>query len=786
MGELGHVQVLDLTTGIPGGYCARLLGGAGADVVKVEPPEGDPLRRWVSDLRDLDGADGALFRYLHFGHRSIVAAALTEIDALLAGADVVLVDGTGLATGPAGDPATLFERYPHLVVVSFTPFGLEGPFAGRPASDLTVQAESGALAVRGHPTRPPIQEGGRITEWVTGLYAGVATLGALHGVWKGGVGRLIDLSVLEVGAVTGSLYSDLMYSLMGSYPLDQAPPPRTLETPSIEPTLDGYVGFNTNTRTMFESFLLLIERADLLDAGFESMQKRQAEWDEWNAIIHEYTTKHTTDEVIEKAVELRIPVAPVCDAERLLALEHVQTRGCFVDDPTGTHKVPRRSWWIDGELPEPPEPAPRLGEHTGEVVPRPTRTAGTDERLPLEGVKVVDLTAWWAGPSSTGILATLGADVVHIESVGRLDGMRLSAMNFAHLDQWWEYSAMFLAANANKRDLTLALDDPRGRETLLKLVAQADLVIENYTPRVVEQFDLGWDVIHATNPRAVMVRMPAFGLSGPWRDRQGFAQTMEQVTGLAWLTGNASDQPRIQRGPCDPNGGMHAAFAALVALARRDRTGAGCLVEAPMFEAALQVSAELVIEWTAYGTRLMRDGARSPWAAPQGQYACPGREQWLTLSVLDDDQWVALVDALGKPEWALDPALATFAGRRAQHDLIDEHLAAWAAATPLDDAVQLLLAAGVPAGRATDPRLVSEHPQLRARRFHEPIDHPVVGPRPIPGPPFRFSGVDHWIRTPAPTLGQDNHEVLTEIGLTAEEIAALEAADVVGDWPLGL
>jgi crotonobetainyl-CoA:carnitine CoA-transferase CaiB-like acyl-CoA transferase len=125
MGVLGHVQVLDFTSGIPGGYCARLLGGAGADVVKVEVPEGDPLRRWVTDLRDLGGEDGALFRYLHFGHRSVVAESLDEVAELLAGADVVLTDGTGLI----GDPAALLAAHPHLVVTSISPFGLDGPYA---------------------------------------------------------------------------------------------------------------------------------------------------------------------------------------------------------------------------------------------------------------------------------------------------------------------------------------------------------------------------------------------------------------------------------------------------------------------------------------------------------------------------------------------------------------------------------------------------------------------------------------------------------------------------------
>ena len=783
--ELTGLQVLDFSSGILGGYCAKLLGDAGADVVKVEAPEGDPLRRWVSDGRDLDGSDGALFRYLHHGHRSVVAAEFDDrVAALVAGADAVISDRSGLLA----DPAALANRHPHLVVVAVTPYGLDGPFADRPATDLTVQAESGALAVRGHPSRPPVQEGARVTEWVTGLYAGVAALGALLGARDGGRGRLVDVSACEVGALTGSLFSDLTDSLRGRIPLDQMPPARTFETPSIEPTLDGYVGFNTNTRVQFDSFLLMIERTDLLDAGWESISQRLARWDEWNDIVHSWTSRHTTADVIERAAELRIPVAPVCNAPAALALDHPRVRGVFVDDPTGTFTVPRRSWWIDGELPDPPRPAPRLGEHTATVEPRPPRsipTAGA-QRLPLDGVKVVDLTAWWAGPSATGMLGALGADVIHIESVSRPDGMRMSAAYFSDRAQWWEYSSMFLAANTNKRGLTLDLNHPTGRELLLRLVADADLVIENFTPRVLEQFDLGWDVIHAANPRAVMVRMPAFGLTGPWRDRPGFAQTMEQVTGLAWLTGDPDDQPRIQRGPCDPNGGMHAAFAALVGLARRDRTGEGCFVEAPMVEAAFGVAAEMVIEWTAYGNQLAREGSRSPWAAPQGLYPCPGREQWLTVSVVSDEQWTALVDVLGKPDWALDPELATLAGRRAHHDLLDQHLAAWAASTELDDAVRMLIDAGVPAAPAVDPRRVSEHEQLRARGFYEVIDHPVIGPHPIPAVPFRYRGVDRWLRRPAPTIGQHNHEILAGLGCSDTDIATLEAEHIVGDWPLGL
>jgi crotonobetainyl-CoA:carnitine CoA-transferase CaiB-like acyl-CoA transferase len=784
MDLLTDLQVIDCSSGIPGGYCAKLLGDAGADVVKVESPEGDPLRRWTNQgyWSGADPDDGALFRFLHFGHRSIVATSLDEIADLLAGADVLITDAQGIAADPAG----LHARFPQLVVVAITPFGLEGPYADRPATELTLQAESGALAVRGRPDRPPVQMGGRTMEWVSGLYAAVAALAATRVVRRGGPGELVDLSVAEVANTTGTTAADLMDSLRGRP--DAGAPGRSFETPSIEPTSDGYVGFNTNTRTQFDSFLLMIERPELIEGGiWAPIVNRVRNWDEWNGIIHDWTTEHTTAEVVALAAELRIPVAPVNDGPAVVEFEQAVARGSLVDDPSGRFRVPRRSWRIDGEVSPPSQPAPKLGEHTGTVVPRPPKPPATrDRELPLHGVRVLDLTAWWAGPSSTAMLAALGADVIHVESVTRPDGMRFTSGVSTDRENWWEYSALFLTSNTNKRDLTLDLARPEGRELALRMVEQCDIVVENYTPRVLEQFDLDWDVVHARNPRAVMVRMPAFGLDGPWRDRPGFAQTMEQVTGLAWLTGHVDDQPRIQRGPCDPNGGMHAVVGTLVALELRDHTGVGSLVESTMFEAALNISAELIVEWTAYGNSLSREGSRSPWAAPQGIYATDTPERWLVLSVATDDQWGALVDALGRPDWATDPALATHAGRRAAHDRLDEKLAAWAADIDLDKALDLLLGAGVPAAPTYDARRTSGHPQFVARSYYEQLDHPVVGVQAHPSLPFRFAGVDHWLDSSAPTLGQHNHEILTSLGLSDDEIAALEADHLIGTTPLGL
>jgi len=381
--------------------------------------------------------------------------------------------------------------------------------------------------------------------------------------------------------------------------------------------------------------------------------------------------------------------------------------------------------------------------------------------------------------------------VIHVESVQRPDGMRMTGGAFQGThERWWEWSFFFLSTNANKRGVTLNLADPRGVALAKRLVGVCDLVVENFTPRVLEHFGLGWDVIRAANPRCILVRMPAFGLDGPWRDHTGFAQTMEQMTGMAWITGHPDDQPRIQRGPCDPLAGMHAAFAFLVALAERDRSGRGAHVACTMVEGALNAAAEQILEWSAYGRRMERMGNRAPEAAPQGLYACagsaPGVEQWLALSIASDAQWRALVALLGAPAWARDPALATHAGRRAAHDAIDDRLRAWLATRDRAATVEALVAAGIPAAPVRDARLSGDQPQMAARGFYETIEHPVVGRARFPTVPFRYASVARWITRPAPTLGQHAREVLRQwIGMGDDELTRLEREKIIGTEPVG-
>jgi crotonobetainyl-CoA:carnitine CoA-transferase CaiB-like acyl-CoA transferase len=320
-----------------------------------------------------------------------------------------------------------------------------------------------------------------------------------------------------------------------------------------------------------------------------------------------------------------------------------------------------------------------------------------------------------------------------------------------------------------------------------RVVATCDVVIENHTPRVVDQLGIGYDSLREVRPDLVMVRMPGFGLDGPWRDLSAFAFVIEDASGLTWLTGHPDLLPFEPYCLGDPNAGLHALFGLLLALEHRDRTGEGGLVEVAMVDAALSITAEQVVEHDAYGALLERSGNRGPGAAPQNLYraAAPdddGRDDsWVAVAVATDEQWASLRAVLGEPAWAADPALATAAGRRREHDLVDAQLAAWCRARSAGEIVEALWGAGVPVAKVVQPHRQPELPQLRARRFFEQLDHPVAGTSRYCTLPMRFSrGPERLHRRHAPLLGEHNDELLGELGFSRDELDALEADGVIG------
>ena len=405
-----------------------------------------------------------------------------------------------------------------------------------------------------------------------------------------------------------------------------------------------------------------------------------------------------------------------------------------------------------------------------------------DEDLPFGGLRVVDLTAFWAGPYATSILSDLGADVIKVESIQRPDGMRFAGA--LRSESLWEWSPVFHGANPGKRDVTLRLDHEKGLALVKRLITDADVVIENFSARVMPGFGLDHDTIRALNARAIFVRMPAFGLDGPWKDRAGFAMTVEQVSGLAWVTGY-EDMPLVVRGCCDPIGSAHTVFALGLALEERRRTGRGQIVEVPLVEPALNIAAEQVIEYSAHGVLLGRSGNQMPHAAPQGIFTSQDADERLAISVTDDAQWRGLCRALGADDWRLSNELSTHRGRLAAQPALLERIQDWTSKRSREEAVAALLAENVPASAAINGHALMPNPQLEARHFFQTLKHPIAGETRYPSFPAWFTAFERDLhRGPPPTLGQHNREVLQgELGLTDEEFEALEADAIVGTRP---
>lgn len=789
--------VVDLSTGIPGGYCTKLLADSGAEVIKVEAPEGDPLRRWsASGARIGPNEDGALFSFLAGGKHSVVADPALDDDVrwigdLLAGADaVVWSPGSPLAEHPTLMPAAVHAAHPHLIVVAITPFGLDGPWSGRAATEFTLQAWSGGIVGlgRGAPDRAPVYVGGRVGDYLSGAYASAAILAARMQVLAGGAGELIDLSMLE-SHVMGLTYYPATYFDMLGRPWRDA---RKLTVPGVARVKDGLVDVGCGTAQQWFDLCAMTGHEEWIDenAPLSITEQASEKADE----LYAWMAERTGDEVRELATAFRIPNAPVATPDTIESLEHFVARKTFVTHPAG-FRQPGHPYRIAGVELRPPSPAPRLGEHTDrhrQASRTPRRPGTAQDRLPLSGIRVVDLTTFWAGPSATHLMALLGAEVIHVESARRPDGTRMIAGVPVTEDHWWERQPIFAALNTSKKDITLDLGTERGRELLLRLIATADVVAENYTPRVLDHLGLDYAALQRIRPDVVMCRMPGFGLDGPWRDNPAFAYVIEAAAGISWLTGYPDRNPYEPYSVGDPNAGLHALNAVLLALEHRRRTGEGALVEAAMVDAALNIAAEQIVEYTAYGAVLQRAGNRGPSASPQNLYRSNEIDEfsrddsWVAIAVETDEQWQALRSALGDPDWAADAELDSESGRRAREDVVDRHLGAWCRDRSGDEIVTALWPAGVPVAKVIQPHRQTELEQLAAREFFEVLDHPVNAPARFTTMPFRLSRRKPPIHTaPAPLLGQHNHELLIELGLSDSDIEELLAAGVIGSAPPG-
>jgi crotonobetainyl-CoA:carnitine CoA-transferase CaiB-like acyl-CoA transferase len=732
---LAGVRVLDSTGRLAGAYAGKMLRDVGADVVNAAPIRPTPLARW-----------------LHGGQRCVEADVARQLSEY---ADIWLVnDTTDQGVARAG-----------MVTVCITDFGSTGPWARRPASHLTLEAESGSLGSRGVPELPPVAVGGELGEWIAGLYAANAALAGWRTARADAVAEAVDVSVFECMLVTLNMHEPLHATFADSDAFT-----RWVQVPSIERAKDGWVCFSLVTGQQWLDFAAMIERPDMgEDASLNNMLGRWPRRHELYAATEPWLTARTVDQVVETATSFRLPVAHVTDGSMLTGLEHFRIRGVFTTSPHGDYQQPRPPYLFSGFSTQPAAPAPADYSAAAEVVEswQMHRPAATDiaRQRPLDGVRVVDLTAFFAGPSGTGYLAALGADVIKVESVQRPDGIRFAGGQVTQADGWWEYSWVFHGVNAGKRGVTLDLTRDAGMELLHRLLEGADVLIENYSPRVMEQFGLSYDRLASAYPSLVVTRMPAFGLDGPWAQRVGFALTMEALAGMATITGHPEGKPTCPGGVLDPIAGMHAAFATLVALEHREQTGAGQLVEVPMIECALNVSPEPLLSWGASGTVMQRHGNTSPDAIVQDVYPCAGDDAWVAITVRTREEEKTLAALLDGVE------LSDYLAARTDENAVDE-----------------LVRLGIPAGVVRRPTVAGRTEHATARGFYEEHEHPTTGTVGYPILPTRFAS---WVgpvhQRPAPTLGQHNTEVLGhELGIGTDKLAELEREGVIGTRPAGL
>jgi crotonobetainyl-CoA:carnitine CoA-transferase CaiB-like acyl-CoA transferase len=794
---LSGTKVIELSSGLAGAFCAKSLADAGADVIKVEDPLGDGMRRRCRvDTESPPAEDGALFRFLNQSKRSVVidTAAVADcraLEGLLSESDVIIWSpGSQVAQADSQRPARLAERYRESVVCAITPFGLNSSWTGRPASDLVIQAWAGAVGHRGGISGPPVAVGGEMSEWACGVFATVAVLTSLYRARTSGGGELLDVSLLESAATSGALAHPVTFASVAGRPLRDG---RIFNLPGIYRAKDGWVGFMVITGQQWHDFCVLVDHPEWIeDSTLLYVEHRLNRFDELHSAIAGRLSTRTVDEVLELAEVLRVPAAPIGDGSSTPDFPQSRAAGMFESAPDASFVQPVPWYRIPAAPPRRrPRPAPELGSHREAASDwkrqSPDRANVHAGGLPLAGLRVADLTAFWAGPTAGRYMASMGADVIRVESPKRMDGFRSTIR--PDDERWWEWSPMVAAINVGKRHLGLDLSSPKGRDVLLTLIDKCDVLIENFTPRVLENWRIDHEILVARNPSLLVVRMPAYGLSGPWRDRPGYAQTIEMASGLAWTTGFPEGPPVLPNGQVDPLGGNLTLIGLLLALEHRRRGGSGGLVEVPLFASALAISAEPVVEYSARGHVIGRNGNRHATFAPQGVYACggsDGREGWVAISVTSDDAWYAFRAVLGNPPWAMSPLLEQSHSRIAAHDMIDQHLAQWCAERASDDIVAVLWANGVAVAKVLMPHEQMQAEPLADGRFYEELDHPVLGPAPYQTFPVRFSRMaPPFIRRRSPLFGEHNLEILTEVaGLELSAIRELEQLGIVSQRPM--
>ncbi len=800
---LSPYRVIDLTDG-RAELATFMLAGLGADVIKVEPLDGSPSRFEGPLVEGEPDAMASLrFHAYNRGKRSVALdlddeAGRADFLALVAGADFVFENaGPGVMDGRGIGFGALREVRRDLVYVALSPFGQTGPYANHLATDLTLAAMGGAMALNGDRDRRPV----RVTVPQTWHHAAAeSALGAMVAHERRlatGEAQFVDLSVQAAVFWTG--LNAMISSAIDGRNLERGGTSLQLSTivsPLVYPCADGEV-------CLFPMGALLVGLIPwMVETGAVTTEWVEAEdWstyegrvltaepvvhtmDELRAKVTVFTKQHTKAQLFAGALDRGLTLVPVSTVADAVAMDHLTVRDYWdeFELPSGRKLRSAGPFVKASNSPIAWEGrAPTIGEHNDEVLagsatpePKPVGAVGAERRLPLEGVKVADFSWIGVGPITAKALADHGATVVRIENEEPPDRLRLVGP-FKDDIPGIDRCQFFGSFNTSKLSLQLNLKHESGKDVARRLLSWCDIALDSFTAGTMDRLELGYEATRETNPGIIMATTCLFGQYGPAAKLAGYGYHAASISGFYEVTGWPDRAPG---GPwnayTDTIAPRFLTTALLAALDHRRRTGEGQYIDQAQMESALHFLAPELLDVQVSGRSARRNGNHDPASAPHDAYPCAGEDQWCAIAVETDGQWRKLRAALGEPGWARDPALETVEGRLAQAEEIDRHLAAFTAAHEPLDLMAMLQEAGVPVGMVQRSSDHLRDPQLAHRRFFRPLQHPEMGEVPYEGHQYRIEGYDNGPRMPAPCLGEHTYEVLTEVlGIEAEEAAEI-------------
>lgn len=816
-GALGGLRVVELGHGISGPFAARLLGDLGATVVKVERPgSGDFARRMAPTVTAPDGSPvSALFEYLNWNKLSITLdlsapGPPATLRSLVAWADVLISSfRPGRLEAWGIGPDVLREWNPALVVALISNFGQDGPYRDWSASDLIFQSMGGVAQISGTAGREPLKPGLRQSVYFAGLNAAYACLAGYYAAAESGRGAVIDLSIFECVA-SQMVMNEPYYAFVGAV---QGRHPGVADPLGGDPlpTADGYLSLQTNTFTPVARLAELLDDPRLADPGFSSSGGRARHADRLRAILGEHLRGSRSRDLFVELCSHGYLAGFVQGADELISCPQLHSRDVYhagrLTRSGSEDRIlfPARLFTLSATPTAVRLPAPAVGEHTEEVLAlvashrrgrEVSATPAAPDRAPggpagpLAGLRVLDLSTVFAVPYIGGLLADLGAEVIKIESPRRLDQTRAgygACFDNEPGSEYWDRTTTFQVLNRGKRSIALDLTTEDGRDVFRELVRQADIVLDNFTPRVMRGWGTTYDELRLLNPRLIMLSNTGYGSSGPWSAFKAQGTSLEATMGMPCYTGYKNGQP-AKAGQSYPD--FLACWAGLLALlaclVHRQATGSGQWIDVGMYQLGVAVLPEALLHYQATGQQIPRLGNEDLDRPLSGLFQAHGDDRWLAVSLSGAEQLTALSEVV--------PGVAGAASGGELPDaeawrLAGHAVGQWARQKDAAEAAAELQKAGIAAGPVNDARdlLTDEH--LAARGFYEWVDYgPELGARPLIGRPYRWHSADGMqprIRWAAPRYARDNDAVLGRLpGVSGERLRELREKGVLVDRPV--